>query len=411
MPHAGCGRCCEGRKAMKKKLLLILCAVLLFCTMPVFAAADHAHIYDETDLISSQNENICESICRTIEDEHGYCVVFCLVPDTAGLVNVGQYCADVYANRVSAKNAVVCAYDLLNDTYGYYLAGTAQKKFTAQTMDTLFQLYTSSLVPTNGVTAFVSELKRLLDTDFAAPAVESEPQENNFYFVIDRADVLTTAQETALNAELSALSDEKNADFVVLTVSSLEGKSSLDFADDYFDYNGYGRGEDRSGMLLLFKTGADGDRDIALSTSGALYDCVTDKDSDDFLDSIIPWLMTVEYEEAFSLFVRFAEEEADEIGKIKTLPWTYVPICLLIGFAVSFIILKIQTASHKSVRKERDAQYYVRRDALVLTASRDRFLYRNVKKIPKQTQSSSSSGTSGRISSSGARHGGTSRKF
>ncbi|MBE6811802.1 MAG: TPM domain-containing protein [Ruminococcaceae bacterium] len=400
---------------MKKKLLLILCAVLLLCTTPVFATADHAHIYDETDLITSQNENICEALCASIEENYGYCVVFCLIPDTDGLVNVNQYCADIYANRVSAKNAVVCAYDLTKNLYGYYLAGDAQKYFTQETMDALFDLYTSALVPTNGVTAFITEVKRLLDTDFAEPVVVTEPQNvqenNDFFFVIDRADVLTTAQESALNEELSALSDEKNADFVVLTVSSLEGKSSLSFADDYFDYNGYGRGEDRSGMLLLYKTGAAGDRDIALSTRGALYDCVTDKDSDDFLDSIIPDLMDENYEDAFSAFVRFAEEEADEIGKIKTLPWTYIPICLLIGFVVAFIILKIQTSSLKSVRKERDAQYYVRREALVLSASRDRFLYRNVKKIPKQTQSSSSSGTSGRVSSSGARHGGTSKKF
>lgn len=405
----------RGGIAMKKKLLLILCAVLLLCTTPVFATADHAHIYDETDLITSQNENICEALCASIEENYGYCVVFCLIPDTDGLVNVNQYCADIYANRVSAKNAVVCAYDLTKNLYGYYLAGDAQKYFTQETMDALFDLYTSALVPTNGVTAFITEVKRLLDTDFAEPVVVTEPQNvqenNDFFFVIDRADVLTTAQESALNEELSALSDEKNADFVVLTVSSLEGKSSLSFADDYFDYNGYGRGEDRSGMLLLYKTGAAGDRDIALSTRGALYDCVTDKDSDDFLDSIIPDLMDENYEDAFSAFVRFAEEEADEIGKIKTLPWTYIPICLLIGFVVAFIILKIQTSSLKSVRKERDAQYYVRREALVLSASRDRFLYRNVKKIPKQTQSSSSSGTSGRVSSSGARHGGTSKKF
>ncbi len=398
---------------MKKKILLILCSVLLLCTMPVFAVADHAHIYDESDLISSQNENACEAICRSVEDVYGYCVVFNLVPDTNGMVNVDQYCADVYANRVSAKNAIVCAYDFSSDLYGYYLAGDAQQQFTPEMMDALFELYTSSVLPANGVMAFVSEVQRLFESDFAEPATEDEPQQSNdLYYVVDRADVLTNEQEIVLNEELAALSDEKNADFVVLTVSSLNGKSSLAFADDYFDYNGYGRGEDRSGMLLLYKTGAAGDRDIALSTRGMLYDCVTDKDSDDFLDSIIPDLADENYEDAFAAFVRFAADEADEIGKIKTLPWTYIPICLLIGFVVSFVILKIQTASHKSVRKERDAQYYVRRDALVLTQSHDRFLYRNVKKIPKQTQSSSSSsGTSGRTSSSGARHGGTSRKF
>lgn len=234
----------------------------------------------------------------------------------------------------------------------------------------------------------------------------------NADYVVDHADLLTDAQEADLEARLADLSERFNADIVVLTELSLGGRVALDFADDYFDYNGYGRGEDGTGMLLLYVPGPEGEREIALSTSGALIQCVTVSESDTLLDILIPDLIAEDYVSAFDSFAVFAQDEADEIGKLPMLPFIYIPGCLLFGFAVAFIILKIQTSSLKSVRQERTARYYVDENSLNLTGRQDRFLYRNVTKRPKQTQSSSSSsGSSVRTGSSGASHGGTSRKF
>lgn len=237
------------------------------------------------------------------------------------------------------------------------------------------------------------------------PVFAAQTQEKAL--VADEADVLTDAQEQTLENSLRALSDSSNTDLVVLTVSSLEGKTALARADDYFDYNGYGRGEDRSGMLLLYYEGVSGDREVAVSTRGSLMECVRDADSDAFLDQIIPSLQAGDFMAAFSAFVPFAEEEIAEIGQPKTLPLYYIPISLLIGFAAAFIILKIQTAPLKSVRKERTAGYYVDSGSLQISGSYDRFLYRNVTKRVRKQESA----TTGRVSSSGASHGGTSKKF
>ncbi|MBQ6862658.1 MAG: TPM domain-containing protein [Clostridia bacterium] len=234
--------------------------------------------------------------------------------------------------------------------------------------------------------------------------------DGNADYVVDNADLLTDAQEAALEEQLFALSESSNADIVILTVTSLDGKTSLEYADDYFDYNGYGRGENKTGMLLLYLPGVVGERDIALSTAGDLIKCVSDADSDFMIDTLIPDLMAEDYEAAFLSFVDFAVGETAEIGKMPTLPLIYIPGCLLFGFVVAFIILKMQTASLKSVRKENSARYYVDENSLNLTSRHDRFLYRNVSKRAKQTQSSSG-GTSVRTGSSGASHGGTSRKF
>ena len=405
---------------MKKYALTLFLAVLLLFATVLSAEADHAHVYDGPDLISSENENKCELISQQIEESYGICVVFCFPAETEITADINAYCADVYANRVRAANALVFAHDLFTGTTGTYLAGNAKKVFTAEKTDALFALYNDSDSYHGGIENFltgVADMLRAAYPDEAEAPTEATATEattaavrGEKEFVADHADLLTDKQEKALSEKLSALSEKYEADFVVLTEPTIFGRPSLAFADDYFDYNGYGQGRDRSGMLVLYVPGPAGEREIAISTRGSLYSCVSDADSDAIIDAMIPDLISEDYAAAFDGFASLAEEQAAEIGKARVLPLLYVPLSLLIGFAIAFLVLKMQTASLKSVRQERTARYYIQPGSLVLTGSFDRFLYKNVSKTPRQTQSSSS-GTSGRISSSGATHGGTSRKF
>ena len=59
----------------------------------------------------------------------------------------------------------------------------------------------------------------------------------------------------------------------VVTVDSLEGKTSQDYADDFYDYNGYGYGKDDDGILLLISME---DRDYAITTYGFGITAFTD---------------------------------------------------------------------------------------------------------------------------------------
>ena len=88
------------------------------------------------------------------------------------------------------------------------------------------------------------------------------------YWIVDDAGLLTEDEITVLDAFAARLVNDYGMDVVILTVESLEGKSSEAFADDYFDDNGYGYGENASGVLLLLSMEY---RDWAISTSG---DCI-----------------------------------------------------------------------------------------------------------------------------------------
>ena len=58
--------------------------------------------------------------------------------------------------------------------------------------------------------------------------------------LVDNAGLLTDTEAANLEAKLSQISDRHNVDIVIVAVDSTDGKSPMDFADDYYDYIGYG---------------------------------------------------------------------------------------------------------------------------------------------------------------------------
>ena len=57
-----------------------------------------------------------------------------------------------------------------------------------------------------------------------------------------------------LNRKIDEIRVRQKLDIVVLTTATLDGAKTRDYADDYFDYNSYGYGMKRDGLLLLIST-------------------------------------------------------------------------------------------------------------------------------------------------------------
>lgn len=101
--------------------------------------------------------------------------------------------------------------------------------------------------------------------------------------VVDMAGSFTADQARALSAEAVTLGSQYAMDVVIVTTNDTNGKSSRRYADDYFDNNGYGVGEDRSGILFLL----DFDNTEAyISTSGSAVRYLTDARIERVLDDI-----------------------------------------------------------------------------------------------------------------------------
>jgi uncharacterized protein len=235
--------------------------------------------------------------------------------------------------------------------------------------------------------------------------------------VVDNAGLLTSSEEVWLAETLDEISVENDFDIAVVTVMSLEGKTVSAFADDYYDYNGYGLGTDRDGILLLICIGT---RDYYMTTSGFGIRAFTDYGINYIGDAIIDQLSDGEYYDAFDKFASLCENFVQEAKNNE--PYDYdneykevfdvlftLLISVAVGFVFALIVLGIMKSKHKTVRRQPAAQNYVKQDSFNLTVSNDIYLYRRVSRTPKPK--SNSSGSSTHRSSSGRSHGGGGGRF
>ena len=84
-----------------------------------------------------------------------------------------------------------------------------------------------------------------------------EPQTFPFYHdtealrIVDRADIFSDEEESSMEARLTELRDQLGKDIVVFTDVSTYGLSRSVYAADFYDFNGYGIGDDREGVCLM----------------------------------------------------------------------------------------------------------------------------------------------------------------
>ena len=121
----------------------------------------------------------------------------------------------------------------------------------------------------------------------------------------DQAGLLDTDQKESLCNTLDEISERQQADVVVVTVNSLDGKSAQDYADDFYDYNGYGIGTAKSGILLLVSMEA---RDWHITPTGFGIRAITDAGLDYISDQFLPYLSDGEYLDAFETYADLCDE-------------------------------------------------------------------------------------------------------
>lgn len=234
----------------------------------------------------------------------------------------------------------------------------------------------------------------------------------------DEADLLTEAEESSLLAKLESISDHADMDVVIALVDSIGELSPMEYADDFFDYNGYGQGENRDGLVLLVSMEY---HDWWISTRGYAIEAFTDAGLEYIGEKVTSYLSDGDYAAAFNEFAVQCEAFITQANTGDPYDTHNLPkepfntgLALIIALVGGFIIAKIYTGKLKgelnTVRKQASAFGYVNKDSLNVSNSLDFFLYRNVKKTARET-SSSGSGSSTHRSSSGASHGGRGGKF
>ena len=242
--------------------------------------------------------------------------------------------------------------------------------------------------------------------------------ESNMSRLVDNADLLTDSEENTILSKLDEISNRQQFDVVVVTVNSLDGKSPMQYADDFYDYNGYGFGADYDGVLLLVSME---DRDWYITTTGFGITAITDAGIEYISDKFVSGLGDGEYAKAFTSYAELCDEfitqaktgKPYDVGNMPKEPFNFaknILIAFVIGLAVALTITNIMKSKLKTVHFQPAASSYVKAGSMNVTENRDLFLYTHIDRIPKP-KDNTSGGSSTHISSSGSTHGGGGGKF
>ena len=254
---------------------------------------------------------------------------------------------------------------------------------------------------------------------FMAASIYSQSK----YYVVDGADVLSQNEEYELQTKLNRISNEQMCDVVVVTIPGLNGKSAEAFADDYFDYNDYGFGELKSGILLLVSMA---EREFHMTTHEFGVYAFTDDRLQNIQRRFIPYMSNGNWFLAFNSFADDCEEiltaanndsaytQIDDSGHSSNSNWDFgvnsefATFAGIVGFFSSLVGFLIKKKQLKSVRKQAAANNYFVKNSLNLTNKDDIFLYTQVSRTPRANVNS---GSTTHTSSSGRSHGGSGGHF
>lgn len=234
--------------------------------------------------------------------------------------------------------------------------------------------------------------------------------------VVDMAGILTLSEQQEIAARFTEFSESLKTDASVVLVADTGDLTAEAYADDFFDYGGYGYGEDRDGILLLIVTGyGDGSgRKAHISTSGKrTINTVTDSRIDDLLDALIDggaadgnYAAGINaYIDKLHTIIQSPEQAA--AAKLKSSLLFALGTGVFV-FLISFLILlkryKIAGAKPYYDRaKQTQVRFASTNDPLISTNT--------ISTVRPKSNSSGSSGSSTHTSSSGRSHGGGGRSF
>ena len=403
---------------MKKILAIVLCVLLLVPAL-AFAETDAPRVIDESGLLSeTERQSLTETIDR-IRTEQQFDVVV-LIPKTLGFKSASEYADDYYDQHGYGygihKDGILLLVCLEERDWATSTKGAGIDIFDDSTLYAMEEPFVSRLSAGNYYQAFsglIADVEQRLKT----------ADRREVLYLDDAANTLSASDRTTVAQKLEANSHVGYyCDSVVLTVSSLGGQTAEAYAESVFDSGNYRYGSSRDKVILVVDMGG-----------GKCY-CLTQGDAARYFDADA--LRTMEANAAQTLssgsaakaFTDFSDAvygtaaayfaDNTNVSRAKSGPvwfsWMRLLIVLAVGAAAGGITAATLTGQMKSVHAKAEANQYVKEGSFRLKDRRDLYLYSNVTRTPRNTDSGSRSGGGGggaHFSSGGGAHGGHSGKF
>ena len=405
---------------MTKKIFAILIAATVCLSMVLSASAyTSQYVYDPEYNLSDSELYELNNYAAGIENKSGYALIFCIISDNGGMTNE-EYAEEAYYSYTDSKDAVVFVHNETEKVYNYYIAGDEKGIFSEAVIDAMRVAYDTNESYYGGIMGFYAAAETALEyVEYATvPSVDNAPTqapltnepefvpvERTNPLVVDQADIIPDDVENALLTRCETIATEYEMEVAIVTTNDFEGKSAQAYADDYYDYNGYGWGENDDGMLVVYKPGAEGEREIWITTHGNGSTFFFQGIREGIIADMKDYLIAEDYDKAFNMYLDRAEEQLKPGTPVI---WFFV--LALVGAVVGLLITGSMTAKNKSVVAQNQAKVYTRQGSMMVTGAQDVYAYSFVDTRPKQT-SDNSNDDSTHTSSSGRTHSGSGAKF
>lgn len=422
-----------------KKIKYILLVLLLIFTTIAPIHAENKYIYDNANRFRYLSESL-EQLSQNFYEQYNINIVIVSVENNQSDFNLGEYANQLYQENFGETDGVVFAINFSNGSdYGKYMnafGNAGQYLNNCNNMDALITRHDKVENIVYKIQLIVYQMSLIIDN--------VEPSRN----IVDMANILNSEQTSQLEQKITQVINNCQMDVVILTTCLNNGKSMVDFADDYYDENDYGIDLRKSGLILVLSLQ---DNEWYISTSGAAIDTFSDWGIEYLGKVMKPSLVDRNFYQAFEDFVSYTEKfnvqavtdkpydrynqgdlpNLDVDGEVvfdnqdNSEPKTKMDsnkrilISLGAGLIIGFIISFIRMGKLNTKKSVKNANEYVKENSFKLTKSNDLYLYQTVTKRarPKyednnhSTSSYHKTTSSTHRSSSGRTHGGGGGKF
>lgn len=422
-----------------KKIKYILLVLLLIFTTIAPIHAENKYVYDNANRFRYLSESL-EQLSQNFYEQYNINIVIVSVENNQSDFNLGEYANQLYQENFGETDGVVFAINFSNGSdYGKYMnafGNAGQYLNNCNNMDALITGHDKVENIVYKIQLIVYQMSLAIDN--------VEPSRN----VVDMANILNSEQTSQLEHKITQVINDHQMDVVILTTCLNNGKSMVDFADDYYDENDYGIDLRKSGLILVLSLQ---DNEWYISTSGAAIDTFSDWGIEYLGKVMKPSLVDRNFYQAFEDFVSYTEKfnvqavtdkpydrynqgdlpnlDVDEEvvfdnqdnsePKTKMDSNKRILISLGAGLVIGFIISFIRMGKLNTKKSVKNANEYVKENSFKLTKSNDLYLYQTVTKRarPKyednnhSTSSYHKTTSSTHRSSSGRTHGGGGGKF
>jgi uncharacterized protein len=127
--------------------------------------------------------------------------------------------------------------------------------------------------------------------------------------VYDDAGLFSEQEKAELQEKAVLLSEQEALDIIIVTTNDNQGKTSRQYAEDFYQQNGFGYAGTADGILYLVNMN---DREVYIYTKDKAFEYIPDYRVEEILDKVTPYLSQNNYLESVNVFMTEVERIMQE---------------------------------------------------------------------------------------------------